>query len=418
MFENIFVIPRAYYILADLIDKNTKFNNDISLYNFLIGRCKIKYFTDLYKHLIDDKLINKQNKELLFKKLCYLKRIYICIHKCGFKYKKFTFYNNYDLMLQDFYPTDNVIIVKEGKSFFKFRLYEIITIIENALLQTEYDELRSVMPKNPYTNLPFTNTTLYNIFFYQRYSWFKISHIFYLFYKDNFNLLCFINNNYHYLLDINNGRKVNQLTTYQYIEQVNNMFKLFNEKEKLKIKIPYDFPINILKRHFNKYLKTFYMIKNSKNNSQFYNNILLIKSIFLINQINPLYARKIYKLSYKHKHKHPTNVSPFHKEYMFKIMKKKTFITKLLKPSFKEIENLKILVTIPDPLTNVINSLINPNSTQENQNILFGNILPTNNDTAMNTDAETTLNIGENPYDNLEQPSSNASIIPSNNYLF
>ena len=377
MFTNIYSIPKSYYLISQHIDEKNQ--SSVSLYNFLIGAGKLSSFTQLYKKLLTDLYLNNENKNILFHKLCKLKRIYFLIYKYSFKFRKINFYNNFDLMLQDFYQSDNTIIIREGRSYFKFRLYELINIIENALLNTEYNELKPKEPKNPYTNTIFSKSTLYNIFIYQRFSWFKISQLFYLYYVEDFNIMTFFNNNYNYLVDINNGRKINNLTSTDYIDEVNKMLQLFNSKKKLNINIPYDFPISVLRKHFNEYMKTFYMIKNCKNNSQFYNNILLIKSLVLINKKNPLYGRKIYKLKYE-----KTNLNPFDfnkkdskinfKNNKIKILKKMCFITKFIKPTPEEINSLKILVTIPDPITSLINSIINPGMITEDQNLVFPNV--------------------------------------------
>ena len=154
--------------------------------------------------------------------------------------------------------------------------------------------------KNPYNNLPFTKSNLYNIYFFFKFKTNIYNDLFIKFFNCNFNLTTFYHK-YEYLLRehiLDNF--VKNSTEDVLIQEIKKMINLFNKKTTKKILINDEFPkkrlIKIMKPYLMLYLQSYYsFVPIIKNNAI----VLLNSKLKKFQKFNPKFGRKIFKLGFK-----------------------------------------------------------------------------------------------------------------------
>ena len=154
--------------------------------------------------------------------------------------------------------------------------------------------------KNPYNNLPFTKSNLYNIYLFFKFKTNIYNDLFIKFFHCDFNLTTFYHK-YEYLLRqciLDNFIK--NSTEDVVIQEIKKMISLFNKKTNKKILINDEFPkkrlIKIMKPYLMLYLQSYFsFVPIIKNNAVFLLNSKLKK----FQKFNPKFGRKIYKLGFK-----------------------------------------------------------------------------------------------------------------------
>lgn len=85
----------------------------------------------------------------------------------------------------------NSIKIYQNKTNYWFTISDLINQIETALLNSPYYFSEPLEPKNPYTNIPFTKSTLYNIYFKIRDSTYLPSALIHNYFLCEFDLYLF-----------------------------------------------------------------------------------------------------------------------------------------------------------------------------------------------------------------------------------
>jgi len=197
--------------------------------------------------------------------------------------------------------SNNVICLYQEKAKYLFRIFDIIKII-NISLSNSCNFSFFAEPlciKNPYNNIPFNKSTLYNIYYYvierpKLLIKFNILELFLKFHECHFNLTNFLSN-YEYLLrehSIKNHTR-NSINDDLY-NKIKIMLDIFNKNklEKKKINISPEFPKEIVVKVFKPYLLLFTNSKNllipilkRKAAFKLYNKLLNFQ------KFNPLFGR-------------------------------------------------------------------------------------------------------------------------------
>jgi hypothetical protein len=154
--------------------------------------------------------------------------------------------------------------------------------------------------KNPYNNLPFTKSNLYNIYIFLKFKTNIYNDLFLKFFHCDFNLTTFYLK-YEYLLRqyiLDNFIK--NSTEDILIQEIKKMINLFNKKTTKKIIINDEFPkkrlIKIMKPYLMLHLQSYYsFVPIVKNNAI----VLLNSKLKKFQKFNPKFGRKIYKLGFK-----------------------------------------------------------------------------------------------------------------------
>lgn len=91
------------------------------------------------------------------------------------------------------------IILFHENTEYEFKIQDLLRIIKNALLTNDDLHLNSMVPKNPYNNIDFTQENLYKLFLTMRERNYPIPEIFYKFIKCNMKLELFMMQNLSFL---------------------------------------------------------------------------------------------------------------------------------------------------------------------------------------------------------------------------
>jgi hypothetical protein len=170
-----------------------------------------------------------------------------------------------------------------------------------------FSEPKSI--KNPYNNLPFKKSTLYNIYLFTRYKTHQYSELLFKFFECDFNLSIFKFRNEYLLRDYSIENYVYNSPSAILEYEIRNMIKEYNKYcKKIRIKsvinIHSEFPKDKLIQIMKPYLLLFYKSQYSFHpQTKLIFVKIFVKSLIKFNKFNPQFGRKLYKILYK-KDKH------------------------------------------------------------------------------------------------------------------
>jgi len=216
-----------------------------------------------------------------------------------YRYKKAKIMVDTDLIMNEISENNKfVYCLFQNNNKYLFKIHELIKIIQNSIANS-YMFFSTPLPiKNPYNNIIFNKSTLYNIYFFIRTKTSLQPELFYYYFKTNFNLNKF-NNEYQHLLRnfaiknyLNNHSKDVIHNDIEYmIDEYNEIVKY----RKYQIIIDYTFPKDLLIEIMSPYLLLFLKSQYSLMNlDKFIAKKLLKQKLYEFNQFNPQFGRKIY----------------------------------------------------------------------------------------------------------------------------
>ena len=225
----------------------------------------------------------------------------------NYKYNRAKIVVNTDMCLNELIPNSkNVICLFQNNSKFLFQINDIIKIIYASLTNSPFFFSEPLTIKNPYNNLPFNKSILYNIYFFIKFKTTYYSELIFKFFYVNFNLTIFKNKNEYLLSEISIYNYVYNSTSQILVYEIKNMISYFNLKycknQKFKIIINPDFPKNKLIKIFQPYLQ-FYItsqysfLRYIKNKAENY----LKYGLESFQTFNPQFGRKKIKILIKFK---------------------------------------------------------------------------------------------------------------------
>ena len=186
---------------------NSKTNATI-FYNYIH---KTYFLTDETKKIYYRIFIEYQN----FKRI--MSTFILCVK---FKIKKK--YNSYNLIYNDF--KKDCLSIIENDVIYTFDNFEIYKMCKNGLIYIEYNIIKILDIKNPYTNLSFSLHNLYNIYFYL--ISYNMPKIFLMYFKENFNKKSLIKKYKDFVIIEFLEQKYNTLSYEEKNIYINNMLEL------------------------------------------------------------------------------------------------------------------------------------------------------------------------------------------------
>jgi hypothetical protein len=286
-------------ILKTLFSTLIEYNN--KHFNIHNTRNKYKFYQEImetpflvnYKNDFIDSFYKIQKVYNAFNRLCYI-----------YKYNKTKIIVTTDMCLNDIYLYDkNIICIYQRNSKYLFHINDIIKIINMSLTNSYMFFANPVSIKNPYNNLPFSKSILYNIYFFMKYKTFYNSELFTKFFECNFNLTIFLRKNEFLLREYTIYNFVHKSPSNILMQEIQNMlndfnFYCFEIKLKNKIKIDSNFPqdrlIKIMKPYLLLYVSSMYSFTENKKRE---NKALLQNKLLAFNNYNPLFGRKKLKIN-------------------------------------------------------------------------------------------------------------------------
>jgi hypothetical protein len=195
----------------------------------------------------------------------------------------------------------NILCIYHINSRYLFNINDLLKIINVSLINNYMFFAEPLPSKNPYNNLPFTKSNLYNIYIFIKKNTNIYDDLFFKFFKCDFNLSIFYNN-YEYLLrEYSIKNFIKNCTEKEIVSKINEMISNYNNNYKSnKINIHDEFPKNklvkIMKPYLLLYLNSCYsLIPIIKKNSDFD----LKNKLRNFQKFNPQFGRKLVKMGLK-----------------------------------------------------------------------------------------------------------------------
>ena len=210
------------------------------------------------------------------------------------KWKKSKIYNTEDLHMNPIEPNQkNTMTILQNNTRYVFHIRELITCLKTYLTNASNFFVEPIYCKNPYTNIPFDKSTLYNIYFAINNSTYMMPPIFQQFFLYDFNISKFAIDNEEMLSLASFKSYVNNNVRSQVKKYVEMMFTRYNTG--LIIDPIYsDVQLfSYMRPYLELYIKSLYAPRHSQRHSS--SRELYIK-LRRFGELNPLFGRKKVKI--------------------------------------------------------------------------------------------------------------------------
>jgi len=216
----------------------------------------------------------------------------------AYKYKKSTVKINVDVYMNELKENQrNVIPILQNGSKYLFVGSDLIKLINSALSNSVYFFPEPLHPKNPFTNLPFDHSTLYNIYFHIHYNCHQTPTLFHLFFKSNFNLNKFLYDNESIIRDTNIKNYVNNspsnILHHDLMNMLSSNYK-YTKKLFINNEIPKEIIVDIFRPYFHLYFTFKYGVNGTEKKNRSFIELKNRLRDFVI--FNPAFGRKICKI--------------------------------------------------------------------------------------------------------------------------
>lgn len=188
----------------------------------------------------------------------------------------------------------HTICIIQEKSKYYYKIQDIIKIINNRLCHSPNFFCNSLAILNPYTNIPFNKSTLYNIYFFIKNKTMIKSELFEIFFNENFELFSFKEKHASTIITHYVKSFVKNIENDHLLRGIKRMIKFINRciNKEHKILLSDDFPINIILTAFRPYYELFlnFMYCNDSQQKYNYKHMFLYKIEKFI-MFNPFFGR-------------------------------------------------------------------------------------------------------------------------------
>ena len=297
-----------YDIICYTVKNNLSEEEDIKTCTalFSLFTCvKDKKITYFYNNIYSNIFTNDDVKNMCLEIFCISQKTYGILNKFirNYKIEKLSIKNKTDLALDNINDTKSLLktVIIENNVKYCFKIVDLICLINNSLLSN----IEHLYPcpneiKNPYTNIPFLKSTLYNIFFTIKKSTFNMPILYNLYYISNFDIKKFCYDNEPLLRDILIKKYIKSIGNIRTFREIKRMFrdaKIIGNENKVKLKqIHSNFPPNVLLDVFTPFLDVYLHSVFSLNITKKYNSKIIIRKKFKAFFLeNPLFGRKYIK---------------------------------------------------------------------------------------------------------------------------
>ena len=281
----------------------------------------VKY--NYLRFIIFNDFFNKETKELFLNIFMKVQRKYFIIKRTlrHYRYRKAEIQINTDIFLNPINIYDkNIFVLFQNNKKYLFTITDLVNLINSSLGHTDYFFSSPLICKNPYNNMPFNKSELYNIYFFMKSTNIIIPTLFHNFFMANFSLSKFKLENednireYSIVNYINNSteqelrRKILQMLRYTYYTNNIKIHKEFQTNTLIKIMKPY----------LNLYLHAIY---STESNKKIHYEHLLNMGLKQFARYNPRFGRKVIvqnQLSINKNKKYINKINDVHIPYINK----------------------------------------------------------------------------------------------------
>jgi len=222
---------------------------------------KFKILHSIYENVF----FSNQLKEYILNLFCSIQKINNAFSRLAYihKFKKAAIVINHDMFLNPIesnQKTTMTIYDSCNGSKYLFSITDLIQIIKKSLVHSPNFFSDPLECKNPYTNIAFNKTTLYNIYFFIRHKNYIIPQVIQNYFLSNFHLENFRKNNLFIIREEAIKDFVNNLLPNDVADYVDIMLKNYFKK---KTYIHPDFPKSVLGNIMRPYLHYYLIATNS-----------------------------------------------------------------------------------------------------------------------------------------------------------
>ena len=249
---------------------------------------------------------NNENDDEFVDTFRQTQRMYFGFSKLAtiYKLKKATIKNTHDLGLNPItriHPRKTIVILQDS-SLYAMHLSELINIINTALSYINtFFIIEIYRAKNPYTNVPFSNATLYNIYFAIKQSDYKMPPLFHAFFMCHFNIPQFSSLNRHCILEYAIDKYT--YTTHSSILYPAVLNMIAGNILTRQLCISPDFPQDVLVNIMRPYLHMFFRGQYSTLADEYWIQLMsdLTEMLYAFYIYNPKFGRKHINIKRKQK---------------------------------------------------------------------------------------------------------------------
>jgi len=246
---------------------------------------------------------NNPQKLELFNIICKIQKTYFALNKFAYiiKYNKSKIVSSNDLYLIPLNQQNKqVMTIMQNNSKYLFHLNDLKKIINMKLMNNMVTHLNAdpICIINPYTNVIFNKSTLYNIYFFFILNNYKCPDLFYAYFNSNFNLTNFKMQNEQLLCNCSINSFIHNSDDQILFEYVTKMIDHYNILNSFKkIKIHTDFPKDKLISIMIPYLKIYFIYTRSSNsNIKYYSEEIWLFKMSIFYSYNPKFGNQQLKI--------------------------------------------------------------------------------------------------------------------------
>jgi hypothetical protein len=255
--------------------------------------------------VLNSTLYNTKTKREFFQTFCHVQKVYWALNRFAFlcKWKRTHTQVTYDLLLNEILVDKkslSLCLFHEGRKYW-FLYRDLLKMLQTALTQSSGFFCAPVALKNPFNNVIFNKSALYNIYFGLRfYTSLHIPEIVHSFFRCNFDLSKFMIDFEHELRECSIQNYVRNLPPDGAVQEIKGMLEWFNKDmpKKYHIKFHNEFPREEICLAFRRYLIDYFMADYSLIVNKKVAALLKLKAkLTRFKKKNPCYGRKVLKIN-------------------------------------------------------------------------------------------------------------------------
>ena len=245
------------------------------------------------KRNMENVFFHYDDKDRFLEYFCKIQKHYFAFSRLLniWKYKRAKVMVSDDLYLN---PLDtngkNIFVIVQNRKKYMFSIANLINMVNSALSNTCHFFASPLILKNPYNNIVFNKSNLYNLYFAIKKSTFIMPILFHYFFLVDFNISRFREQHEGVIRDISIENYVKNTDYNVLYNQVFNMLK----EHKPRLAIHPDFPkeelVNIMRPYLRLYYVSLYSLDEYKKLNAFSE---LHKKLHKFYRYNPKFGRKI-----------------------------------------------------------------------------------------------------------------------------
>jgi hypothetical protein len=266
-----------------LVDLSSVYNTSQTITEY-----KFSYFRFFYDNIFIPEIIKDYHLAVFEKS----QKVYHIFDKLAriYRLKKSKIYNDCDLSMTSLdINNKNTIGIYENHFIYLFSRRDLIKSLNASLSHSPNFFSRPIKMRNPYNNLEFCNTQLYNIYTFINEGNLKISDLIHAFYNSNFDIDLLLRNHEPIIRIYAIKSYVKNSTNADLKECILDMIDEYSPY----MEIDYLFPLIELISGLKKYLESYLILKYSLNRLFQNEESLLKRELSIFYRLNPYFGKNL-----------------------------------------------------------------------------------------------------------------------------